>query len=248
MAFRSQTHVVALVAVVAGTLMAQELHVPVELQRAGRNELGELRFDGDGAHFVPVTQPKFAFDVTWQDIQQLSVSARAVRIRTYEDQRWKLGRDRELQLSRREGTFRAGDVLLLRRWLPSKLSTGLAVPGADLWWSVPAKWNRGLGGSVGTLSVWSDRVTFASDKGGRDATWFDRDLIQVVKSGRFGLMLTTAEPSRFFHAGERTVSFQTQEEVDDRRVDALWRRLQRAANLGFIADQQELDHRDKKGK
>jgi len=60
--------------------------------------IGDLRVGNDGISFTEGQKKSHSRTWKYEEIQQIELSADTLRVLTYEDQKWKFGRDREYVL------------------------------------------------------------------------------------------------------------------------------------------------------
>ena len=92
-----------------GLLMAARLSgdvtLPVRHDHLRRAGVGRLTATAEALEFSEVTGKKdHSWRLKWDDIQQLWIGAREVRVLTYADSRWRMGADREHTLEAAQGT------------------------------------------------------------------------------------------------------------------------------------------------
>ena len=165
---------------------------------------------------------------TYDDIQQLSLSAGTLRLVSYQDQKWQLGRDREFVFDRLPAGMAQRVSPLLRSSLGPRFVAELADADARSLWQVGVKLRRGLGGSQGTLVVEEGKIVYETDAPGQSRTWRFEDIDGVSTGGGFDLSITTLERSGWRHAGPTEFRFQLKEPLSEERYDELWRGVQRA--------------------
>ena len=95
MALRSEKRIGAILILSAAMAAAQPLTYQVRLKHLHGGETGTLTVSADS-----ITFSGHSLQWKYADIQQLSLSATELRILTYEDRKWQLGRDREYVFDR----------------------------------------------------------------------------------------------------------------------------------------------------
>lgn len=150
------------------------------------------------------------------EIQRIELSPTEIRLRTYEDVRWQLGRDREYVFK----GLAVGETAKLYPFLSARLDgrfiARLSEPVSPIQWDVPAKMLHRTGGYNGVLKIGGDRIAFegAGEHGSR--TWRYTDLESVSSSGPYELSFTSLD-------GE--TRFQLKEALAEDRYNDLWRRV-----------------------
>ncbi|MGB9604501.1 MAG: hypothetical protein ACP5U2_08355 [Bryobacteraceae bacterium] len=151
----------------------------------------------------------------WEDVQQLVIAPRRLRVLTYQDSRWKLGRDREHRFDLEgAGGFEAVWVMLRDR-MDQRLVAALAMPQGERWWSAPVKQLRPLGGRQGELIATSSGLVFSTPAPGASRTWRWRDLENLSRTGPFLLEVTTYERPASGYGGLKTFLFQLKRLLED---------------------------------
>lgn len=185
---------------------------------------GELVFSGRSVSYTERGKKAHAWRWRYEDIQQLRISPKEIRVLTYEDVRWKLGRDREQRFRAAGGSFQEAYEYLKDR-LDQRFVAALADPAAEPLWRMPVKLKERFGGADGELTAGAGRIVFRSDREGKSRTWRYGDIDNISSSGPFELTLTTFERSLAHYGGRKGFTFQLKQALDGARYDSLWRRL-----------------------
>lgn len=169
---------------------------------------------------------------TWkyEDIQQLTLSPGELRIVTYEDQKWQLGRDREYVFERLPKDMATQLYPLFRQVMDQRFAANIADGDVKPLWSVPAKLTHGRGGTQGTLTLGEDRIVYRTEKGASH-TWRYSDIDNVSRSGPFDLSLLTLEHEGWYHGSPTEFHFQLKGALAEDRYNDLWRRLNRSQGM-----------------
>ena len=167
---------------------------------------GTITFSETGVRFKSLS-----YD--YKDIQRLELSPTEIRLRTYEDVRWRLGRDREYVFNRIAPGETARLYTFLSARLDQRLIARLPEPVSAPMWAAPAKMLHRTGGSNGVLKIGADFIVF---EGPASRTWRYADLINVSCSSPFELTLTSLD-------GE--TRFQLKQELPEDSYNKLWRRV-----------------------
>ena len=203
----------------AGTYAARHRH----LRNGGA---GTLTLDGTGVSFAE--QGKHAnHSQSWkyEDIQQLTLGNGTLRILTYEDNRWQLGRDRVYLFDGLPPAAATAWYPALAAQLDQRFVGALAADPPQVDWQIPVKLMRGRGGSQGVLQSAGDRVIYRSSQAGESRTWRLKDLRNVDSSGIFELTITTYE---------KDFQFQLRQALPQDRFEDLWRRVERVNGLQIL--------------
>ncbi len=189
------------------------LERPLWLKKAG-----ELRFTAEAIEF----QPKGADEpLRWEhrDIQLFDrVSRTELRILTYEDSKWKLGRDRELRFSVTSGEI--SDELFdrvrarLHRPTSDRVLRNIAEPAHRL----AVKHLHPLGGCEGELLIFEDRIVYDSRDERHNRDWPLGEAVEGVwSSDAYELEVHVREP--------RVWRYQLKQRLDQELYERLKRQL-----------------------
>jgi hypothetical protein len=204
----------------------------------------EVRHDhlhGGGTGTLTVTEAGISFKETgkhedhsrewrWTDIQQLLISPEQVRILTYEDQKWRLGRDREYVFDEIPKDLAAAVLPLAREHIGDRLVEAVPDKLAPVW-QAEARLQKKFSATDGTLIVGAGQITFQAKRPEDSRTWRIADVDSITSSGPYDLTITTYERARVSRADRTDFHFQLKERLPDDRYDALWRRVNQAKGL-----------------
>ena len=248
MVFRRQTKpgcclaflALSVLAAIAPAASAQTYTYEVRRQHIRGGTEGVLRISHEGISFGEHVKKSHngkskaeAYVWRYDEIQQLTVGASELRVLTYEDSRWRLGRDREYVFDRLPRDLATEVFPLLNRILDQRFVAALPDERAAEW-KVRAKLDRGLTGTLGTLALTDEELIFDGGKPDESRSWRLRDLENVSTAGPLDLTVTTSEKSGLFRGGMRQFHFQLQQALSDDRYNKLWRRLNRSKGLTFL--------------
>ena len=244
MAFRNEAKSVAglgflgllLFGVSPPVALAQTYTYEVRHQHWRKGAAGKLRISPEGISFEEHSKKTKTDSREWryEEIQQLTVSPTELRILTYEDSKWKLGRDREYVFDRLPKELAEQTYHLLNGKLDQRFIAGIPNPDASPDWKARAKLDGGLSGTLGTLVISREEVVFDAGERGGSRSWRLMDIDNISRTGPLDFTLTTAEKSGWFRGGMRQFHFQLQETLPDSRFYALWRRLSQSKGLAFL--------------
>lgn len=182
---------------------------------------GELAFEES------VGKKEHSWRLKLQDIQQLWIGMREIRVTTYADSRWRLGADREYALQAVAGATFEPLYAALKHRLDQRLVAAIAGEVQDTLWEVPAKLKRGFGGSEGVLEIGTDAIVYRSPEKNESRTWRVSDIENVSTAGPFDLTITTYEQGKSY-------TFQLKQPLDEQRYQSLWRRLTESRQLRIL--------------
>jgi hypothetical protein len=216
-----------LLALMAGTqALAQQGTWPVRHQHLRNGAVGTLRVTPDSITFDERDKKNrpTAHSRVWkyEDIQQLTLGTKTLRILTYEDQRLEFGRDREFVFDRLPAALVTALYSGWRDRLDSRFVAALADDQIHADWQMPVKLLHGRNGSQGVLRFGADRVVYKTPQGEESRTWRIADIENVSSSGPFDLTVAA-------HEGE--FRFQLKEVLAEDRYNQLWRQISRSHGL-----------------
>ena len=226
MAFRTEEGIGALL-ILSAAGFAQPFSYPVRHEHLHGGAMGTLEIGAGTVAFKEQSKGgKDSRQWTYEDIQQLSLSAGTLRLITYQDQKWQLGRDREFVFDRLPAGMAKRVSPFLESKLGRRLVTELAEAHGRALWQMSVKLRRGLGGSQGTLVAEDGRLVYETDARGQSRTWRFADIDNVSASGPYELEIMTLERSGWRHAGPTEFRFQLKEALSEERYNELWRRVE----------------------
>ena len=227
MALRIKARIGAILALSVSAAFAQPFTYQVRHRHLHGGAMGTLRIAADGITFSEPAKSGHSRHWAYADIQQLSLGGLELRILTYEDQKWQLGRDRDFVFDRLpEGLVQHVYPLLVRN-LDQRFIAEIVDPGARALWQVGAKLRRGLGGSQGQLLFGDSWIAYRANAPGDSRTWRFEDVDNIAMAGPFDFSVTTLERSDWRHAGPRESRFELKQPLSENRYNELWRRIQR---------------------
>jgi hypothetical protein len=231
MALRSEACIILAALLSAATLAAQTAEVRHDhLRKSGT---GKLTVSDQGI----VWEEGGKKDVhsrawSWESIQQLELTTGRVRVLTYDDEKWKLGRDREYVFDDVPASFAYSIDPLLRAHLGAKYVAALAQPIEGALWQIPVKLHERLWGSEGTLAFTGDRLIYSSTERGEPRTWTLDDIESVSSGDRYELTVQTLERAGWTR-GPREFQFQLKQPIAPEQYQALWKAINRANGLAL---------------
>ena len=229
MAFRTKTKTgarIALIAMLSTHAFAQQGVWQVRHQHLRKGVIGTLKVTPDSISFEERDKKnrRTTHSRTWkyEDIQQLTLGTKTLRILTYEDERWEPGRDREFIFD----YLPAGLVTQLyaawRDRLDARFVAALADDQTHPEWKLPVKLVHWRSGSQGVLRFGADRIVYQTSQGEESRTWRIHDIENISSSGPFDLTIAA-------HEGE--FRFQLKEALAEDRYNRLWRQINRSSGL-----------------
>jgi hypothetical protein len=225
---------------------AAELSYEVQHHRAMKNHAGVLTIGEKGVAYQQVLPegkqkanskrpPKLeSVQFDYQDIQELWVSPDRLRIVTYKDRKWLLGVDKEFEFSLPKGKSFDSAYAMLKDKLDRRFVAAVADGQLDVLWELPVKLMGTIQGSEGVLQVGQDRIVYKTDRPRQSRTWRYQDIANVSTSDRYQFTLTTYEHARMSYGSMKGFNFQLKQPLDQKRFDALWKRLNQDKGLQFL--------------
>ena len=201
--------------VLAQVAAAQEFRYQARHDHLRKSGAGTLVIGDKGVSFTE-NEGDHRWTWKWQDVQQLEIAPRTLRVLTYRDNRWRLGADREYRFDLDSGQSFDEAYEFLKDKLDQRLVAALADPEAGLRWSLPVKHMRRFGGTLGVLEVGAGRLVFRADGKGESRTWRFADIQNISRSGPFEFTLTSYE---------KAFNFQLREPLSEARYNQLWREI-----------------------
>jgi hypothetical protein len=244
MEFRSQKAIGAFVAVLfaaaPATFGEQEFRYqvwhghgrPPHIRKAGGK--GTLTITGAGVSFEEAGNKKHVWHWTYRDVQQLEISPETLRVLTYNDNKWKLGADREYRFDLAGGETLTEAYAFLRDRLDQRFVAALPDKGVKAAWEIPVKHLLRFGGSQGVLTFGEDRVVYTADKKNDSRTWRYADIENISNNGPYQLTITTYERARSHYGNLKGFNFQLKEKLDDARYNELWMKVNEAKGLKIL--------------
>jgi hypothetical protein len=216
--------IVVLLASGAGAaLKAQEFEFTVRHGHVLKDCRGTLRITPEGIEYRTTHT---ADSRTWkyEEIQVLKVeSPTRLAMRTYEDQSRFLGKDRTFEFTLLEGKVSPEVSALLLSSTPRPAEVAVLSEYGKPTFELRAKHMHVLGGAMGVLRIYTDRVAFQSQKEGDSRVWRLKDIQRFGQPDRFRLQITGYLPKS---GGPTEVyNFQLLEDLPDGLYDYLWVRL-----------------------
>jgi hypothetical protein len=216
---------------IAAPAWAADLTFEVRHERALKDRNGVLTVGENGVEYRDAAE-----HVQWnyRDIQQLWISSEKLILVTYKDSKWLLGIDKEFEFFLPKDKSFETAYATLKDKLDRRFVAALADTQPDILWELPVKLQGTLQGSQGTLSVGPDRIVYKTDRPGQSRTWRYQDIENVSTSDPYQLTLTTYERAKSHYGSRKGFNFQLKQPLEEKRFEALWRRLNQDKNLTFL--------------
>jgi len=207
---------------VVSTLQAQEVRFPVLHDRLLRDRIGELVFGETGIEYR-AEKEKYARTWKYEDIQQLGLlSPREITILTYEDSRWKLGKDLFYRFTITSGEITPALWTRLQAKLKRPVVSALVPPDIVSKFTIPVKHLLGFRGTQGTLEIGDEYVIYRTDVPKDSRIWRYQDISSVGTTGPYQLRLTSMDRADGEFGGERNFVFSLKERLAPEAYDFIW--------------------------
>jgi hypothetical protein len=212
---------------VSATLQAQEARFPVRHDRLLRDRMGELIFGETGIEYR--TKAK-GDSRTWkyEDIQQLGLlSPKELTIITYEDSKWKLGKDLFYRFTITTGEMTPALWTQLQAKLKRPVVSALIPPDIAPKFTIPVKHLRGFGGTQGMLEISDEYIIYKTAVPKDSRIWRYRDISSVGTTGPYQMRLTSMDRAENESGGERNFVFSLKERLAPEAYDFIWEKINR---------------------
>ena len=210
---------------VCSTLQAQEVSFPVRhscLLRLLRHRTGELIFGETGIEY----RTKAKGDArTWkyEDIQQLGLlSSKELTIITYEDSKWKLGKDLFYRFKITNGEITPALWSQLQAKLKRPVVSALIPPDIVPKFAIPVKHLRGFSGTQGMLAIGDEYIIYKTAVPKDSRIWRYKDISSVGTTGPYQMRLTSMDRAENESGGERNFVFSLKERLAPEAYDFIW--------------------------
>ena len=191
--------------------------------------------DGKGKKHPKLESVQFDY----QDIQELWVSPDKLVLVTYKDRKWLLGVDKEFEFFLTKGKSFDAAYSMLKDKLDRRFVAAVADSQPSMLWALPVKLLGTIQGSEGILEVGSDRIVYRTERQRQSRTWRYQDIENVSTSDRYQLTVTTYERAKSQYGSRKGFNFQLKQPLDEKRFEALWKRLNQDKGLQFLTTIEE---------
>jgi hypothetical protein len=218
---------------VCTALQAQEVRLPVRHDRLLRDRTGELVFGESGIEY----RTKDKGDArTWkyEDIQQLGLlSPRELTILTYQDSKWKFGKDLFYRFEITAGEITPALWTELQAKLKRPVVSALFPPDIAPKFTIPVKHLRGFGGTQGMLEIADEYVIYKTDTPKDSRIWRYQDISSIGTTGPYQLRLTSMDRAENERGGDRNFVFSLKERFAPEAYDFIWWKINGAQISSF---------------
>jgi hypothetical protein len=207
---------------VSSALQAQEARFPVQHSRLLRDRTGELIFGETGIEYR-TKEKGDARAWKYEDIQQLGLlSPKELTIVTYEDSKWKLGKDLFYRFEITAGEITPALWSQLQAKLKRPVVSALIPPDIAAKFSIPVKHLRGFSGTQGVLEIGDEYVIYKTSVPKDSRIWRYQDISSVGTTGPYQIRLTSMDRAEGESGGERNFVFSLKERLAPEAYDFIW--------------------------
>lgn len=217
--------------------------MPPHIKKTGN--MGTLTISETGISFEESykdgKKPKHPHAWQWKfdEIQQLTIFPKQLKVLTYKDTWWKAGTDREYEFDLVSDGTPGGAYAFLKGRLDQRLIAGVESAPVTVLWEIPAKHLTRFGGDHGTLQVGDTEIVYKSGSKDDSRVWRYEDIDNISSSGPFQLSITTFERAKMQYGSEKGFNFQLKSKLSEARFNDLWLRLNRAKGLDVLTSYRE---------
>jgi hypothetical protein len=207
---------------VSSTLRAEEIRFPVRHPHAIGSCKGELIFTETGIEFA-ASDKKHSRTWKYIDLQQVGLlGAKEISILTYEDQRWKLGKDRDFRFELTGGEINPALWAMLQTKVSRPLVSAVLPSDIKATYQIPVKHQHGFGGTQGTLELSEQYIIYKTEAKADSRIWRYEDISSIGTTGPYELRLTSMDRVQGEYGGERSFVFALKERLKPEIYDFLW--------------------------
>jgi hypothetical protein len=203
-------------------LQAQEVQFPVRRHRLLGDRTGELILGETGIEYR--TKDK-GDGRTWkyEDIQQLGLlSPKELTVITYEDSKWKLGKDLFYRFTITAGEITPALWTQLQAKLKRPVVSAIIPPSITPKFTIPVKHLRGFSGTQGMLEIGDEHIIYKTAVPKDSRIWRYRDISSIGTTGPYRLRLTSMDRAENESGGERNFVFSLKERLVPEAYDFIW--------------------------
>ena len=207
---------------VSSALQAQEVRFPVRHGRLLRDCTGELIFGETGIEYRSNDKAD-ARIWKYEDIQQLGLlGPKELTIITYEDSKWKLGKDLFYRFTITTGEITPALWTQLQAKLKRPVVSALIPPDIASKFTIPVKHLRGFGGTQGMLEIGDEYIIYKTTVPKDSRIWRYRDISSVGTTGPYQMRITSIDRTDNESGSERNFVFSLKERLVPEAYDFIW--------------------------
>jgi hypothetical protein len=207
---------------VCSTLRAEEVRFPVRHDRLLQDRLGELIFSETGIGYQ-AEEKKNSRIWKYEEIQQLGLlSPKELTILTYEDSRWKLGKDLFYRFKITSGEITPELWILLQAKIRRPVVSALIPEGITPKFTIPVKHLRLFRGTQGRLEIGDEYIIYKTDVPKDSRIWRYQDISSVGTTDSYQLRITVFDRTEGEFGSERNFVFSLKERLAPEAFDFIW--------------------------
>jgi hypothetical protein len=194
----------------------------VEHRHTFKNCSGELVFRNDRLEYF-TANAKHAREWKYQDIQQLGLlDAKEILVLTYEDQKFKFGKDRGFRFTVTKGEVSPALWSFLQSKQTKPLVSAVFPKDMNPRYQIPVKHHLGFGGSQGVLEISDKYIVYKTDAKKDSRIWRYEDITSIGTTGPYQLRLTTPDRMEGEYGGDRNFVFSLKQRLKPEIYDFIW--------------------------
>jgi hypothetical protein len=203
-------------------IRAQEVRYPVKHDHLRGGCKGELIFGPETVEYK-ANDPKRARVWQYEDIQQIGLlGPKSITVLTYEDNKWKLGKDRIYRFEIIEGEVTSELWTMLQKKVTRPLVSAVIPTDLSVKFKIPVKHQRGLGGSNGILGITDEYIVYRTEAARDARIWRYEDISSIGSTGPYQLRVTTTDRTEGEIGGDRNFVFAIKERLSPQIYDFIW--------------------------
>lgn len=207
---------------VSSALQAQEVRFPVQHGRLLRDRTGDLIFSETGVEYR-TTAKGDSRAWKYEDIQQLGLlSPKELTIISYEDSKWKLGKDLFYRFTITAGEITPALWTQLQAKLKRPVVSAVIPLGIAPKFTIPVKHLRGFSGTQGMLEIGDEYIIYKTAVPKDSRIWRYEDISSVGTTGPYQVRLTSMDRAENESGGERNFVFSLKERLAPEAYDFIW--------------------------
>jgi hypothetical protein len=168
-------------------------------------------------------EKKYARTWKYEDIQQLGLlSSKELTILTYQDSKWKLGKDLFYRFTITTGEMTPALWTQLQAKLKRPVVSALIPLDIAPKFTIPVKHLRGFRGTQGTLEIGDQYIIYKTDASKDSRIWRYQDISSIGTTGPYQLRLTSIDRAEGEYGSDRNFVFSLKEQIALEAYDFIW--------------------------
>jgi hypothetical protein len=163
----------------------------------------------------------------------------SLTVLTYQDNKWKLGADREYKFDLVSDKTFEDPYQFLKGRLDQRFVTEIPDRISAVVWEIPVKHLLRFGGDEGVLQVGADEIVYKSERSTESRTWRFQDIENVSTSGPFQLTIVTFERAKTHYGELKSFNFELKQRLDEAHYNDVWLRLNQSKGLKVLSAYRE---------